>query len=309
MNAALAIFGHQRPGSIRRLLSSVEKNSEFFDSQVYAFIDGPRNAIEAKVSQEIKDIFLRLNHPRLEIIARQTNVGLKRSIIDGVNYVFEKEDAVIVLEDDLVLSSKALSYFNDGLSSYRDNNIVASITSHTFLHDKSYSNERAFFLPSPHPWGWATWKNRWENVDWNSKLDKEIINSPSFKTYFNSYGLRDFSRMLKLAELGLVNSWYIYWCYHCAKNNQLTMYPPLPYSRNEGASSAGGTHSSRFNPYDVLVPKPTLAERKFTYPQCVVIDYPELDRAISSKESKSLRLISRLGEIKRRAKYFVNKLK
>ena len=41
-------------------------------------------------------------------MAREENYGLRRNILNGINYMFENEDKLIVLEDDLVLSKHFL---------------------------------------------------------------------------------------------------------------------------------------------------------------------------------------------------------
>jgi hypothetical protein len=63
----------------------------------------------------------------VQLVERERNFGLARSIIDGVSQVLGSHGRVIVVEDDLLLSPHFLRYMNDGLALYADNERVASI--------------------------------------------------------------------------------------------------------------------------------------------------------------------------------------
>src|SRR3546814_9462782 len=62
----------------------------------------------------------------VSVVRQPHNLGLAQSIIIGVTQMLEQHEAVIVIEDDLLLSPYFLKYMNDALYHYRDDQRVAS---------------------------------------------------------------------------------------------------------------------------------------------------------------------------------------
>jgi hypothetical protein len=73
-------------------------------------------------------------------------------------------------------------------------------------------------------WGWATWSDRWESVDWDVKGYKSFMNSRKLKREF-ARGGSDLTQMLINQMTGKIDSWAIRWCFHQFLNNQLTVFP------------------------------------------------------------------------------------
>jgi hypothetical protein len=79
------------------------------------------------------------------------HAGLAGSIIDGVSQVLGSHGRVVVVEDDLLLSPHFLSYMNDGLALYADDERVASI--HGYRYPGTEPLPETFFLRGADCWG------------------------------------------------------------------------------------------------------------------------------------------------------------
>ena len=87
-------------------------------------------------------------------------------------------------------------------------------------------------------WGWGTWKDRFDTVDWDVKDFQDLSSSEEKKEKFNRGG-RDMFQMLKDQQEGRNNSWAIRWCYSQSKQDKLTIHPKYCKVKNIGGDGSG----------------------------------------------------------------------
>ena len=170
-------------------------------SQRYNFLkanhnDGPKPGAEAKV-EAVRGFIREIEgFKSVTIHASPENRGLARSIIAGVTKILESHSSVIVMEDDLLTSPNFLDFMNQGLSFYRDIPKVLSISGYSFPIDypADFPYDATFGICAS-SWGWATWKTRWESVDWECREWKRMRFNPLARWRFNRGG-SDISLML-----------------------------------------------------------------------------------------------------------------
>jgi len=224
------------------------------NSILYIYSDGPKNkADEIKIKNIREYIKTITSFKKVNIIERNRNLSLANSVIKGVTEVVNKHKKVIVLEDDLVTSPYFLNYMNKLLEKYEKEKKVYSITGYNFPNKilripKNYSYS-IYFNPRAASWGWATWKNRWQNVDWDIKDFGYFIKNKQLQKQFNSGG-DDMSDMLVRQIRGKLDSWAIRWCYHHFKHNALCIYPIKSYVNNIGLDESG-VHCGKKNEYNI----------------------------------------------------------
>ena len=156
----------------------------------------------------------------------------------------------IIVEDDLISSPNFLNFMNEALDFYNDNKKIFSISGYSYPIDISDKyNKDIYILPRASSWGWGTWLDRWEKVDWKindySKFDSNI----DMQKKFNEGG-EDLTPMLKQQIFGMIDSWAVRWSYAHFKNNSYCLYPVKSFLKNIGADKSG-THTSRTNKFDV----------------------------------------------------------
>jgi hypothetical protein len=95
--------------------------------------------------------------------------------------------------------------------------------------------------------GWATWKERWENTDWEVKDYKEFLKNRQLQGEFNKGG-DDMADMLNNQMEGKIDSWAIRWCYTLFKKNAYCIYPTKSYIENIGFDGSG-VHSRKTKSY------------------------------------------------------------
>jgi len=179
------------------------------------------------------------------------NRGLAPSIINGVSEIFKKYDRVIVIEDDLILSSNFLSWMNETLEKYeKDPNIfsISGFCPSVIKEGENYSYD-AFFTRKAHSWGWSTWKDRWQVVDWDVKDWKIFSQNKKMQNEFNNIG-SEMTGLLFDQMKGIKSSWWVRFCYTQFKLNKLTVYPIYSKVINDGFTTEA-THCNVYNRYRV----------------------------------------------------------
>jgi hypothetical protein len=160
-------------------------------------------------------------------------------------------DRVIVLEDDLYTTPNFLNFMNEALEAYADKPKVFSISGYSFNFEKDKHNDNdAYFVSRGWSWGWATWKDRWETVDWQVK-DYESFRVDKKRRREFAKGGTDLNIMLYRQVNGLIDSWAIRWFYHQYKVGGISLYPVYSKVRNNGFDEYA-THTTgaayRFTP-------------------------------------------------------------
>ena len=87
-------------------------------------------------------------------------------------------------------------------------------------------------------WGWATWKNRWNNADWEVEDYKNMCEDIKQQAKFNRGG-KDMFPMLKAQMDGKIDSWAIRWDYTLYKNNAVCLRPIMTFVHNCGMDGSG----------------------------------------------------------------------
>jgi len=196
--APIVLFVYKRPIHTQKVLESLIQNNEAKDSILYVFADGAKNendSIELEKLALVKQIInsFKNNFQSIEFIEREKNWGLANNVIDGISTVLKEYQKVIVLEDDIVVSNGFLKYMNEALLIYENCPNVATIQGFQFPI-KFNSKVETYFDYAVGCWGWATWKNRWDFFEPDSrKLWDEINNNFSWKKFDveNSYYFKE----------------------------------------------------------------------------------------------------------------------
>ncbi|MGN0161891.1 MAG: sugar transferase [Lachnospiraceae bacterium] len=259
MPAPLVVFAYNRADHIKITLDCLNANELANQTDLFVFCDQAKNekAVEAvNATRSVVDEFAKDSaFHKIQVIKAKQNKGLAASIIQGVTDIINRYGRVIVVEDDLMTSADFLSYMNNALDFYEKNPKVWSISGYTSpLKSLEKYPHDIYASPRGCSWGWATWKDRFEKVDWNVSDFDEFIKDSARKRHFNEGG-PDMTEMLTRQVQGKINSWAIRWCYQESKENMYTIYPTKSRVRNIGCDDSG-THCVSSNLYDTTLIQP-----------------------------------------------------
>lgn len=240
--APIIIFVYNRLEHIKKCITSLSEAYGATDSILYIFSDGAKKGQEEKIekvrkyinSSEIKKKF-----KQVIVIESLENNGLAKSIISGVSKVISEHKRCIVLEDDVIVAKDFIEYMNSGLEFYENNNMVWSIAGVNLISPEKIK-EDVYFAGRICSCAWATWKDRWDLVDWNVSDYKKFKFNFKARHDFNKYGT-DRSNMLDRQMFQKINSWAIRFDYAEFKHNMVSVYPKYTKAKDDGHDGKG-TH-------------------------------------------------------------------
>lgn len=139
------------------------------------------------VNKEVVMLAKAFREPRF-IHVGQKKLGCNVNTYHALSTGFSEYDQVIALEDDTVPGRDFLRFCEWGLREYRDDKSVFSICGYQrtpadeLTETRSVIREQWFT-----PWGWATWRDRWDSVrtqwpaddkqvSWDTVVDKVTRN-------------------------------------------------------------------------------------------------------------------------------------
>lgn len=247
--APIAVFAFNRPDHLKRTLQSLVLCDGFDTHPVTIFCDGPRNTKDLDSVEKTRAVAREILGGNAEFRHSDVNLGLARSIIEGVNGLVDRYERVIVVEDDLDLDVTFLTFLHSALERYQDDASVFQVSGYMFDVPSLYDRETALFLPLASTWGWATWRRAWRQLDYDAMGWQEDLRQPLLRRSFNFDGVYDYAAMLRRQMTGGSDSWGIRWYWTIFKRNGKVLYPPRSLVRNfgqDGSGTHGSGHTRRF---------------------------------------------------------------
>lgn len=239
----IVLFVYNRLGHTQLTLEALQNNILAKDSDLYIYSDAARDSNSKIEVNKVRDFLVDINgFKSVTVVRRNTNYGLAKSIISGVTNLINKHGRVIVLEDDLITSPYFLNYMNEALDTYEHRADIFSVTGFSFplstMKTLSSSIDEVYLNVRPMSWSWATWSNRWSDVDWKVSDFKRFSSDRTAIKEFNKGGT-DLSNMLDRQMKGKLDSWYIRWSYYAYKIRGYTVYPRISFVNNIGHDDTG----------------------------------------------------------------------
>lgn len=291
MLAPICLFTYNRVEELKQTIKALQRNYLATESELYIFSDGPKDEKDSSKILEVRKIIQTISGFRIiNVFQSDVNRGLAKSVISGITRIFRFHDKVIVLEDDLITSPNFLDFMNQALDFYKSVSKIFSISGYTNdLRSLSKQNKDFYLAWRQSSWGWATWKDRWNAVDWELKDFKKFKYNYLQQIKFMRGG-SDLPGLLKKQRKGKIDSWAIRWHYTQFKVNQVTVYPKSSKVTNIGIGQ-NSTHTKRGKRFDT--PLDQGIQRNFQFDLDVKLN-KNLIKEFKSVYSIKNRIISRL---------------
>ncbi|MGB0452418.1 MAG: glycosyltransferase family 2 protein [Bacteriovoracaceae bacterium] len=243
----IALFAFNRPEKTKKVLHEILKQSP---RKLYLVMDGARkeNENDQSARKEILGLVESAlkDHPKVELIKEVSNqnLGCKKRISSGIDFVFEREKWAIFLEDDCLPAPSFFSYCEELLEHYETNPSIGLIAGYNPLSNEQDQKESFYFSHYPHIWGWATWKRVWNLYDVSMKefpkIGDQIIKKYSKHSEETAFWKSHFENVYN----GEIDTWDAQITYMCFQHDLLTAIPVKNQIENIGLDHSG-THTHK----------------------------------------------------------------
>lgn len=239
----VVLLGYHRPEMTARVWERIRQAQP---SELLLVMDGakPGDADDARKVSETRDVVARVDWEcRVHRIYADQNLGLKTRVSSGLDEVFSRVDAAIILEDDCLPSPDFFRFATELLHRYEDDVRVGMITGSSRLRGHRVSEYSYDFSKDVRIWGWATWARVWNqfsdsgelNKRWSGEEQNTLV--PQFPS-----GARRAAMKKMLSSQKELDSWALPFVVHCVNRGYLNPVPSANLVTNIGLG-ASSTHT------------------------------------------------------------------
>lgn len=227
MNIAVVAVAYNRIDSLSRLLASLEKAN--YDQEVTLIISVDKSKTDSV--ERFADSYI-WPHGEKIVDKHEKNLGLRPHMM-SLGKWFDSFDAIVVLEDDIVVSPSFFYYTKQAVSQYYDNPNVAGIS----LYGVAFNGDTnmpfmplkdeydAYFMNKAISWGEVWMRDSWRRYnDW----------------YLEHQDFPILSHLPYRICLWGNKSWLKYHTRYCIEENKYFVFPYISLSTNYGDA---GEHS------------------------------------------------------------------
>ncbi|MBE6004491.1 MAG: hypothetical protein E7232_10485 [Lachnospiraceae bacterium] len=253
VKSPIILLAYNKSEEFQKSLESLSRSNNSSKYRLFVHIDGV-NVFKNDDFESIKIIketceTYKDRFAYLKVYEERFHRGLAESVISFVSDIIKKYGKVIVIEDDLILAKDCIDFLSEGLEYYEFDKNIWSLTGYCPpLNSINESKHSVFLHYRASSLAWATWRDRWESVDW--ELDDFDNDEVDERMNVFSKGGYDLPIMLTRQMYGLLDSWAVRWCYSQSKRNMMTVYPME--NRVYHMTSEKGTHVTRDFPQTQL---------------------------------------------------------
>jgi len=171
------------------------------------------------------------------IVELENNKGVDNITVLGVTKLVNEFGKLIVLEDDIVTSPGFLTYMNEALDIYENEEKVMTVSGYCFPLKATQPDPYLIFGMTS-SWGWATWKRAWDKFDPDYKSTFSKINSSGTGKKFNFDNAYDYLGILEYCNEN-DRPWDIRWYASVFLSGVYSLWPHQSLVQNIGHDTSG----------------------------------------------------------------------
>jgi hypothetical protein len=247
LKTPIAFFIFNRPNTTEKVFEAIRQAKP---SKLLVVADGPRcdRIGEAEKCLAARVIINSVDW-ECEILTNYSdvNLGCKHRVSSGLDWVFEKVEEAIILEDDCIPHATFFQFCEELLDRFREDERIMAISGDNFQFGRRYTNDSYYFSRYFHCWGWASWQRAWQNYDveirhWPTIRDHHWVQNWSLD--FNT--AKYWTHIFQSTYEGTINTWDYQFLFACWIQNGLIILPQVNLVTNIGFSEdATNTKKSR----------------------------------------------------------------
>jgi hypothetical protein len=261
LNTPVAFLIFKRPDVTAQVFETIRQVKP---PKLLVVADGPRRDREgeAELCDQTRSIIDKVDWD-CEVLTNYSseNLGCKKRVSSGLDWVFDTVEEAIILEDDCLPDLTFYPFAEDLLARYRDDTRVFSITGNNVQFGRKRTDYSYYFSRYTHCWSWASWRRAWKYFDVEMKLWPEIRDSNFLSDILGDpQTVKVWNQTLEMCYEGKLNSWAFIWTFTSFIHNGLNAISQRNLVQNIG-HGIGSTHTD-----DVNSPYNNMAREQIEFP-------------------------------------------
>jgi hypothetical protein len=241
---AVAFFGFNRPDCSKIVFEEIRR---YRPERLLLVADGPRYDVPTDKDrcEAVRNIMKSVDWKcDVKMDFSEKNLGCKRRMSSGIDWVFSQVEEAIILEDDCVPSADFFWFCSEMLVRYRDNPSIMHIGGSNFQAGRVRGDGSYYFSRFCHIWGWASWRRAWQHYDvamssWPEAKLKNWISTVHQTRIEHEYWTCRFDEIYS----GKIDTWDFQWAFAFWRNQGLAVLPNVNLVRNIGIGRPDATHT------------------------------------------------------------------
>lgn len=245
LTTPVAFIIFNRPDTTERVFAEIAKAKP---PKLLVVGDGPRanRHGEAEKVAAARAIIQRVDWG-CEVLSNfsDVNLGCKKRVSSGIDWVFEQVEEAIILEDDCLPDPTFFRFCQEMLERYRNDQRIGMISGDNFQFGRRYGDDSYYFSKYVHIWGWASWRDRWTAsydvtmAKWPRVRDEvrlvDMVGDAREAVYWGKI----FERVYR----GRIDTWDYQWVFTNWVEGRLTILPAVNLVSNIGFDQ-NATHTT-----------------------------------------------------------------
>lgn len=249
LKTPVAFIIFNRPKCTRRVFNRIR---EARPEKLYLIADAPRahKTGEAATCAETRRLVEEMIDWPCEVHKNYAteNMGCGKRIPSGLDWVFDREEEAIIMEDDILADRSFFHFCTSMLERYRDDETIMQIGGYNRFNYKPASCSY-FYSRFCDIWGWATWRSEWEKFKAIDQAEWERIKRENLLVPKCTSAKETEMRTFVLDDIfsGKLSAWGMRWELTKLMNHGLGVVPSKNLVKNIGF---GMDASHTVNPFN-----------------------------------------------------------
>ena len=235
MRIETVLLLNKRPRHSIAVLNSLVENGV---EQVRAFMDySDEPAVVACQTRLVETIRARTDIG-VTLHRHSRKLGLAGSVRFAMQSALADADAAILLEDDCVVRPGGIDFFREALTELRDDPRIRSVCGYLFPCPFVREGAQPLLLRRFCSWGWATWRERWQEHEPNLRRVVEVFAERNIRIDEFAPDLAELCGLSRYIE-NRVDVWSVAWALEHFLTGTFTVYPSESMIDNIGFDGSG----------------------------------------------------------------------
>lgn len=230
LQTPIAFLIFNRPDLTARVFETIRAQKP---RQLLVVADGPRRENERELCEATRAVVETVDWP-CEVLKNYspTNLGCKKRVSSGLDWVFQNVEEAIILEDDCLPHPNFFAFCETMLARYREDKRIMNVSGDRFFPAEEEKHSH-YFSRNVHIWGWATWSRAWAHYDvemrsWENEREKvlALFSNPRERLFY--------AGMFDAVHSGQLDTWDFQWMMACFVQSGLSVIPPVNLISNLG---------------------------------------------------------------------------